>query len=54
MMLEVFAQNANPQQAQKMSAYLRNRFVFFGLPAPLRRSLSKDFLKEKASQDGID
>lgn len=54
MILEQFAQHANPQQAQKMSAYQRHLFPFFGIPAPLRRSLSKDFLREKANQDKID
>lgn len=32
-------ERADPQQAPAMAAYLRNRFPFFGVSAPVRRSL---------------
>jgi len=41
-----FLQSANKEQAQKMSAYMRNLFPFLGIPTPKRRQLCKEFFKE--------
>ena len=38
---ELFQAKANPSQAQKMSAYMREQFAFYGIPAPLRKELLK-------------
>lgn len=47
-----FLQSANKEQAQKMSAYMRNLFPFLGIPTPKRRQLCKEFFK-KAKQKKI-
>lgn len=41
----LFEQNANPAHAQEMKAYMRNKFDFLGIAAPLRRNLLKEFYK---------
>ncbi|MDR0248248.1 MAG: DNA alkylation repair protein [Oscillospiraceae bacterium] len=42
---------ANPEQAVKMSAYMRDQFAFLGIPTPQRKKLSRDFLKAQKSID---
>ena len=42
----VFEQNANPDKARQMRAYMKNQFDYLGLPSPLRRELTKEFYKE--------
>lgn len=39
-----FERNANPELAQEQRAYLRNRFVHYGLKTPIRREIQKPFL----------
>jgi len=39
-----FEQNANPELAQEQRAYLKNRFVHYGLKTPIRREIQKPFL----------
>jgi 3-methyladenine DNA glycosylase AlkD len=39
---------ANAENAAKMSAYIRGQFPFLGLPAPERRKLIREFLKDKS------
>ena len=41
-----FKQNQNPQQAVGMEKYMKNRFTFLGLNAPLRKELQKPFFNE--------
>ena len=50
---EVFRTYSNPEQAAKMSAYMRDQFAFLGIPTPQRKKLSSDFLKtlDKKSPD---
>jgi len=44
---------ANPEQAAKMSAYMRDQFTYLGIPTPQRKKLSRDCLKalDKNSAD---
>ena len=42
---EVFNKNANIEFAAGMKAYMRDQFEFFGIKAPLQKSLRKEFLK---------
>ena len=42
----IYKSHANPERAKKMAAYMRNNFEFYGLPAGLRRELSKAYIKE--------
>jgi len=39
---EAFAQYANPIKAEQMSAYMKHHFVFYGIPAPMRKSIQAD------------
>ncbi|VTS36338.1 DNA alkylation repair enzyme [Streptococcus pseudoporcinus] len=45
---------ANPEQAQKMAAYMKNHFVFYGIPANLRRLIYKEIIKEDKKAQIID
>lgn len=36
-----FQQKANPEVAEKQSAYLKNKFIHFGLKTPTRREITK-------------
>lgn len=42
---EIYYQNANPQKAAPMSAYMRNKFPFLGLTRTDRKELDRDFLR---------
>lgn len=42
----MFADSADTVEAEKMSAYMRNLFVYFGLPSPKRKELTKAFLSD--------
>lgn len=48
---KIFKENANPEKAEQMSAYMRNLFVFHGLMKARRVELSRDFVKETLKQD---
>lgn len=52
--LSLFQQHADIEKAQKMAAYQKNQFAFYGIPTPLRRQLTKNLLKEKAKETEID
>ena len=52
--VEDFRAHADTEKAKKQEAYLRDQFKFLGLPTPVRRELSKNFLKEKAQEEVID
>ena len=41
--------NADPERSQPMKKYMRDKFEFFGLSSPLRRSVCKEFLQQKLS-----
>ncbi|MPW17835.1 hypothetical protein GCT13_13030 [Paraburkholderia sp. CNPSo 3157] len=38
---------ANPEQAAKMERYMLNRYVFLGLPAPVRRDAVKALIAQQ-------
>lgn len=46
--------NANPERAMKMSAYMRNHFLFLGIPSPKRKALCKEFFKEGKNEKQVD
>jgi len=48
--LAEFENNADPEQAVSMKAYMRDQFPFLGIPKPKRAVLSKEFLK-RAKKD---
>ncbi len=51
---EIFEQNKDEENAVKMAAYMRNLFLFYGLAAPKRKSVYKDFLKAEKKRKIID
>lgn len=50
----VFQEHRNHDIALKMSAYMQHLFKFYGLPAPIRKSLYKKFLKNEKQRKIID
>ncbi len=44
-----FIKNENPYNAEKMSAYMQNKFSMFGIKSPQRKEIFKPFLKELKS-----
>lgn len=44
-LLESFCKHQDGLRAEKMSAYMKHKFAFFGLNSPLRRELQKPFLQ---------
>src|SRR5690554_1097041 len=44
--ISVFEAYANPVVAKEQSAYMKNRFPFFGIKTPYRRDLQKPFLQK--------
>ena len=43
---KIFEGEADKENAEAMSKYMRNKFEFYGLPTPKRKELSKDFLTD--------
>lgn len=50
----IYKSHADPERAKQMAAYMRNNFEFYGLPAGLRRELSKLYIKEGKKAKSID
>jgi 3-methyladenine DNA glycosylase AlkD len=46
-LLTLFQKNQEAGRAAAMSKYMRDQFVFYGLPTPLRRQLISAFFKEQ-------
>ncbi|EMP69994.1 DNA alkylation repair protein [Streptococcus ratti] len=53
-MIKLFEKNSDSEKAAKMAKYQKNHFAFYGIPTPLRRQLSKAFLKEKSLEEAVD
>lgn len=49
-----FTNNKNPEQAVSMSAYMKDKFLFLGIPKPKRELLQSDFIKQAKKQKLID
>lgn len=43
--------NADPKKSQPMKKYMRDKFEFFGLSSPLRKSVCKEFLQQKLNSE---
>ncbi|MCL1840738.1 MAG: DNA alkylation repair protein [Propionibacteriaceae bacterium] len=50
---ETFRAAANPEKAAEMAAYMRGQFAFLGIPTPVRKKLSREFLKSQP-KDAVD
>ncbi len=48
---DTFISHKNPDLARKQSAYMRNQFLFFGIPKPQRALLEKAILKKYGPSD---
>lgn len=46
--------NADPEKAPQMAAYMKNKFPFLGIQKPLRQQLTKEFLKEAKKGKTVD
>ena len=46
---KLFSEQGNDEYAVKMSQYMKNHFVFFGINSPLRTTLFKQFRAENES-----
>lgn len=44
---KLFKENANPTRATQQEAYMKGRFVFFGITSPDRKQLQKPFLQKE-------
>ena len=51
---EEFEANRNDENATKMAAYMRNLFVFYGLPTPKQKSIYKEFLRAEKTKKVVD
>ena len=49
-----FEQNQNREYALKMEKYMRDKFTFYGIPAPKVRSICNGFLKVEKSERTVD
>lgn len=45
---DTLAANANAAKVKPMAAYMKNRFMFFGIKQPERKQLAKPILKQLA------
>ncbi len=51
---KLFEQNANKEKATQEARYMRDKFSFYGIHTPLRKSIYKEFLKEEKRNKKID
>lgn len=51
---QLLSEHANPQRALEMSAYMKNRFAYFGLSKPHRAALTKSIMKDFAADASLD
>ena len=49
-----FEENKDKENAIKMAKYMRNQFIFYGLPTPQRKAVYKNYLKEEKRKKKID
>lgn len=49
--IAVIYENRNEEQAQKMAAYMKNKFKFAGIPKPERKKLFAPVIKRKRTQN---
>lgn len=54
MLQTFFANNSNSEKAKKMSAYMQDKFLFYGIEASRRKEIYRTFLKEEKSLATID
>jgi 3-methyladenine DNA glycosylase AlkD len=45
--------NADPLRAESMAAYMKDNFVYFGIPTPVRRALDRDVRTPSLDEAGV-
>lgn len=50
----VLQEARDPKKAVEMAAYMKNLFPFLGIAKPQRAALTKEFIKAKKEEDGVD
>ena len=53
-MKEMFEVKENHENAESMAKYMKNNFDFYGIPAPKRKEIYKDFIKTEKKTKVID
>lgn len=51
---ELFESRQNTENAGAMAKYMKNMFIFYGIPSPERKELYKDFIKSEKGYKKID
>ena len=51
---KIFEERQNKETAMQMSKYMRNKFDFYGLHTPERKTVYKDFIKEEKKSKKVD
>ena len=54
MIINVFIENRNEDNAKYMKSYMKDNFEYLGIKTPLRKELEKELLKEKSKEALID
>ncbi|HWQ43072.1 MAG TPA: DNA alkylation repair protein [Desulfosporosinus sp.] len=54
LLIKSFYDHRNQEQAEKMSAYMKDKFLFLGIQKPQRAELQKEFIKQAKKQKKID
>ena len=45
LLIKLFKENSNPDNAAHMARYMNNQFSFFGIKSPKRRIITQEWLK---------
>lgn len=53
-LIDDFLNNKDEQQAVSMSAYMRDQFLFLGIPTPLRKKLCREYFKTSKKSKIVD
>lgn len=48
--VRILEENSDLEQAEKMSAYMQNRFIFAGISKPKLKELIKPFIRDTAKK----
>jgi len=53
-LIKSYYEQGNQEQARKMSAYMKDKFLYLGIQKPQRTELQKEFIKQAKKQKKID
>jgi len=52
--IKAFEENRNDEKAAAMSKYMKDKFKYYGIPTPLRKSIYREWLKKEKASGKID